>query len=46
LAISNELDQMDALAQGNLVRCKEVKPTELVETAIERIELYSHVCKI
>ena len=33
-----DLAQMDAIAQADLVRKKEVKPLELVEAAIERIE--------
>jgi len=36
-ALSN-LAFMDATAQAELVRSKEVKPIELVEAAIERIE--------
>ncbi|MGH9844444.1 MAG: amidase family protein, partial [Blastocatellia bacterium] len=34
----NNLAWLDALAQAELVRKKEVKPIELVEAAIERIE--------
>jgi amidase len=33
-----ELTVMDATSQAELVRCKEVKPFELVDAAIERIE--------
>jgi amidase len=34
----DELGALDGMAQAELVRRKEVKPTELVEAAIERIE--------
>ena len=34
----NEFAYMDATAQAELVRNKEVKPIELVEATIERIE--------
>ena len=34
----NELEVLDATAQADLVRRKEVKPIELVDAAIERIE--------
>jgi amidase len=34
----NELVDMDATAQAELVRKKEVKPIELVEATVERIE--------
>ncbi len=37
VGISNELANMDAIAQADLVRRKEVRPIELVEAAIERI---------
>jgi amidase len=33
-----ELAFMDALAQADLVKQKEIKPIELVESTIERIE--------
>ena len=33
-----DLAFLDAIAQAKLVRTKEVKPIELVEAAIERIE--------
>ena len=36
--MSIELEQYDALGLADLVRRKEVKPIELVEAAIERIE--------
>jgi len=36
--LSNELARRDATAQAELVRKKEVKPIELVDAAIERIE--------
>jgi len=36
--LSNELARRDATAQAELVRNKEVKPIELVDAAIERIE--------
>lgn len=38
MALSNELARRDATAQAELVRNKEVKPIELVDAAIERIE--------
>ena len=38
MAISDELAFLDATAQAELVRKKEVKPVELVDAAIERIE--------
>ena len=38
MAISKEVAYLDATAQAELVRKKEVKPIELVEGAIERIE--------
>jgi len=38
VALSNELARRDATAQAELVRNKEVKPIELVDAAIERIE--------
>jgi amidase len=38
MAISEELAFLDATAQAELVRKKEVKPIELVDAAIERIE--------
>lgn len=38
MAIPDELAFMDATAQADLVRRKEVKPIELVDAAIERIE--------
>jgi amidase len=34
----HDLAHLDAIAQAELVRCKQVKPIELVEAAIERIE--------
>jgi len=34
----NELNQMDATAQAELVRKKEAQPIELVDATIERIE--------
>jgi len=38
MAISEELAFLDATAQAELVRKKQVKPIELVDAAIERIE--------
>ena len=38
MTIANETAFMDAAAQAELVRNKEVTPLELVEAAIERIE--------
>ena len=38
MPISDELAFLDATAQAELVRTKEVKPIELVDAAIERIE--------
>lgn len=38
MPLSNELALLDAIAQAELVRRKEVKPIEMVEAAIERIE--------
>ena len=38
MAISQEVAWLDATAQAELVRKKEIKPIELVEGAIERIE--------
>ena len=38
MPLSNELARRDATAQAELVRKKEVKPIELVDAAIERIE--------
>ena len=38
MSISDEVAYLDATAQAELVRKKEVKPIELVEGAIERIE--------
>jgi amidase len=38
MAIADELSNLDATAQAELVRKKEVKPIELVEAVIERIE--------
>lgn len=38
MALSNELALRDATAQAEMVRKKEVKPIELVDAAIERIE--------
>ncbi len=38
MGIAEETAWLDATAQAELVRCKEVKPIELVEAAIERIE--------
>ena len=38
MALSNELALLDATDQAGLVRKKEVKPIEMVEAAIERIE--------
>ena len=38
MGISDELANMDAMAQADLVRRKEVLPIELVDAAIERIE--------
>jgi len=38
MGISDQLANMDAIAQADLVRRKEVRPIELVEAAIERIE--------
>jgi amidase len=38
MALSNEIATLDATAQAQLVRDKEIKPIELVEAAIERIE--------
>lgn len=38
MGISNEFTNMDAIAQANLVHRKEVRPIELVEAAVERIE--------
>ncbi|MBW2051016.1 MAG: hypothetical protein JRG97_06235 [Deltaproteobacteria bacterium] len=39
MGVSNELANMDAIALADLVRNKEVSPTELIEVAIDRIEL-------
>lgn len=36
--MQDELNQLDAVAQAGLVRSREVRPTELVEAAIRRIE--------
>ncbi|HXG92242.1 MAG TPA: amidase [Blastocatellia bacterium] len=38
MTLSDELASLDATAQAELVRKKEVKPIELVDAAIERIE--------
>ena len=38
MAKLDDLAFMDATAQADLVRCKEVKALELVDAAIERIE--------
>jgi amidase len=38
MALANELSTLDATAQAELVRKKEVKPIELIEAAISRIE--------
>ena len=38
MAIPEDIAFLDATAQAELVRNKEVKPIELVEAAIERIE--------
>ena len=38
MSSNNELTWLDATAQAELVRTKELKPIELVEAAIERIE--------
>jgi amidase len=38
VSLSNELGVLDATAQAELIRRKEVKPVELVDAAIERIE--------
>ncbi|MCI0336144.1 MAG: amidase [Acidobacteria bacterium] len=38
MAQLNELDWLDATAEAELVRKKEIKPIELVEAAVERIE--------
>ncbi len=38
MPLTNELSALDATAQAELVRKKEVKPVELVESAINRIE--------
>jgi amidase len=38
VSLSSELGILDATAQAELVRKKEVKPIELIEAAIERIE--------
>ncbi len=38
MSLTNELTWLDATAQAELVRTKEIKPIELVEAAIERIE--------
>jgi Asp-tRNA(Asn)/Glu-tRNA(Gln) amidotransferase A subunit family amidase len=38
MPLSEELAFLDATAQAELVREKQVKPVELVEAAIERIE--------
>jgi len=38
VSLSKELGQLDATAQAELIRNKEVKPIELVDAAIDRIE--------
>jgi amidase len=38
MSISDELSKMDAIAQADLVRSRQVRAIELVEAAIERIE--------
>jgi len=38
MSLANELSNLDATAQAELVRKKEIKPVELVEAAIDRIE--------
>jgi amidase len=38
MSIAEEIRYLDATAQAELVRSKEIKPIELVESAIERIE--------
>lgn len=38
MSLSKELGQLDATAQAELIRNKEVKPIELVDAAIDRIE--------
>jgi amidase len=38
MSLSNELAVMDATAQAELVRKRQVKPIELIDAAIERIE--------
>ncbi|HEY6329920.1 MAG TPA: amidase family protein, partial [Blastocatellia bacterium] len=38
MSLSNELMDFDATAQAELVRTKEIKPIELVESAISRAE--------
>ena len=38
MSLLNEIAALDATAQAQLVRDKEVKPIELVDAAIERIE--------
>lgn len=38
MSLSKELGQLDATSQAEMVRNKEVKPIELVDAAIDRIE--------
>ncbi|HSE36377.1 MAG TPA: amidase family protein, partial [Blastocatellia bacterium] len=38
MSLSSELAGLDATAQAELVRKREVKPIELIDAAIERIE--------
>jgi amidase len=38
MRISDELSNMDAIAQADLVRTKQVRAIELVEAAVERID--------
>ena len=38
MSLSDELALLDATAQAELVRSKQLKPIELVDAAIERIE--------
>jgi amidase len=43
MSLSYELASLDATAQAELVRRKQLKPIELVDTAIARIERLNHV---
>jgi len=38
MSIADYISDLDAVSQADLVRSKEIKPTELVVMAIERIE--------